>query len=56
MVLANIARIVIDTSADPTSHSLFPFELAITLVVGVALTATGCVAGALLDAVFRRTG
>jgi len=37
----NVIRIAIDVAADPTSHNLFPFELAFTLL----LTGAGAVIG-----------
>jgi hypothetical protein len=37
----NFVRILIDTTADPTAHNLFPFELAYTFVV----TGAGGLAG-----------
>ena len=49
-VAANIANIIIGLSQDPTSHTLFPFELAMTGV----LSGVGAVVGVVLSAVIRR--
>jgi hypothetical protein len=46
----NLAHIVIDLTADATSHNLFPFELAFTFFV----TAVGAVAGIAVGRPFRR--
>jgi hypothetical protein len=42
-VAANVANIVYDTSRDPTSHNLFPFELAYTVVISLAGGVTGVI-------------
>jgi hypothetical protein len=47
---ANIANIIIGLSQDPTSHALFPFELAMTAV----LSGAGAVVGVVLAVVVRR--
>ena len=47
---AVMARVVVDTSRDPTSHNLWPFEVVIALVVGLA----GAIPGTLIGRVFRR--
>jgi len=47
---AVMARVVVDTMRDPTSHNLWPFELVIAFMVGLA----GTVPGTLLGSVFRR--
>ena len=47
---AVMARVVVDTTRDPTSHNLWPFELVIAFLVGLA----GTVPGALIGSVFRR--
>lgn len=46
----NLARIVIDTTADPTSHNLFPFELGFTCIS----TAAGAFAGIVLGRLGKR--
>jgi hypothetical protein len=46
----NLAHVVIDLTADATSHNLFPFELAHTFFV----TAVGALAGIVLGRPFRR--
>jgi hypothetical protein len=45
-----MARVVVDTTRDPTSHNLWPFELVIAFLVGLA----GTVPGTLIGSVFRR--
>jgi hypothetical protein len=47
---AVMARVVVDTMRDPTSHNLWPFELVIAFMVGLA----GTVPGTLLGSVLRR--
>ncbi|HEV8226918.1 MAG TPA: hypothetical protein VGQ74_07935, partial [Methylomirabilota bacterium] len=47
---AVMARVVVDTTRDPTSHNLWPFELIIAFLVGL----TGTVPGTLVGSVFRR--
>jgi hypothetical protein len=45
-----MARVVVDTTRDPTAHNLWPFELVIAFLVGL----TGTVPGTLIGSVFRR--
>ncbi len=40
-IAADIADIAYDVSLDPTSHNLFPFELAMTGVISIAGAAVG---------------
>jgi hypothetical protein len=47
---AVMARVVVDTTRDPTSHNLWPFELVIAFLVGLG----GTVPGTLIGSVFRR--
>ncbi|HUO64168.1 MAG TPA: hypothetical protein VMT97_10715 [Terriglobales bacterium] len=47
---AAMARVVVDTMRDPTSHNLWPFEMVIAFMVGVA----GAVPGALIGSAIRR--
>jgi hypothetical protein len=47
---AVFARVIVDAWRDPTSHNLWPLEILIALVMGLAVT----VLGALLGSVFRR--
>ncbi len=56
MLVANMLRITVDTAADPTSHNLFPFELALTLVFGSAVALVGCTAGKLANALVLHFG
>jgi len=45
MPLAVVARVAVETTIDPTTHNLFPFEVAIALGVGFAYAAPGAAAG-----------
>lgn len=45
---AVMARVIVETSRDPTSHNLWPLEIAITLVVGCFWAGIGALAGKLL--------
>jgi hypothetical protein len=47
---AVFARAVVDGMRDPTSHNLWPFEVAIAWMVGLA----GAVTGVLIGSVLRR--
>ena len=47
---AVMARVVVDTMRDPTSHNLWPFEVVIAFMVGLA----GTVPGALVGSAIRR--
>jgi len=47
---AVFARMVVETSRDPTSHNLWPIEVMIAMVVGMAIAWPGAAAGEL----FRR--
>jgi len=40
-----MARVAVDTAADPTSHNLWPIELVIAGFVGVLVAAAGAIAG-----------
>jgi hypothetical protein len=48
MLTANAVRIAIDTGVDPTSHNLWPLELILTLVAGLAAAVAGYVIGMLI--------
>jgi hypothetical protein len=48
-----LARIAVDTSKDPTSHNLWPFEFIIAAVIGVLCTSAGALVGS-LPAFFSR--
>lgn len=50
---AVMARVMVDTAKDPTSHNLWPFELVIALVVGFAASAAGALIGSLLARLLR---
>jgi hypothetical protein len=43
-----IARVIVETSQDPTSHNLWPLELIIASAVGLAVSLVGSLAGGLL--------
>ena len=43
-----MARVIVETFQDPTSHNLWPFELIIASAVGVAVSLVGSLAGGLL--------
>ena len=40
-----MARVTVETSADPTSHNLWPFEIVIAMGVGILTSATGALLG-----------
>lgn len=42
---AVLARIVVEATADPTSHNLWPFEIAIALTLGLASALAGTLVG-----------
>jgi hypothetical protein len=42
---AVLARVAVETSRDPTSHNLWPFELVIALGVGLAAALAGAAVG-----------
>lgn len=46
--VAVLIRVVMDTAADPGTHNLWPFEIALALGPGLLAGAAGAVAGALL--------
>lgn len=52
---AVIARVMYETSADPTSHNLWPFEVVIAAFVGLAASIVGSLLGGLLRPLVRRT-
>jgi len=43
-----MARVILETSQDPTSHNLWPLELIIASAVGLAVSLVGSLAGGLL--------
>lgn len=45
---AVLARIVVETAADATTHNLWPFEIAIALAVGLGCSLPGTLLGSLL--------
>src|ERR1044072_2293989 len=42
---AVIARVAVETTGDPTSHNLWPFEVIIAMVVGMVSSLMGALAG-----------
>ena len=40
-----MARVTVETSADPTSHNLWPFEVVIAMGVGALASAAGALLG-----------
>jgi hypothetical protein len=42
-----MARVVVDTAVDPTSHNLWPFEVVLSGFVGVLVAASGTVVGSI---------
>jgi len=55
MPLAVVARVAVETTIDPTTHNLFPFEIAIALGVGFAYAAPGAAAGIALRRLLARS-
>ncbi len=49
-----VARVAVETTRDPTSHNLWPFEVAIACGVGFACSLVGAVAGSGVSLVARR--
>lgn len=45
---AVLARIIVETSSDPTSHNLWPFELVLSAGPGLLASAAGALAGGIL--------
>lgn len=43
-----LARIIVETAHDPTSHNLWPFEIVIATVVGLVVALAGALLGGLL--------
>ena len=46
---AVMVRVVRDTSVDPTSHNLWPFEVAIAVAVGFSVAMVGALLGSLVS-------
>lgn len=44
---AVLARVLVDTQRDPTSHNLWPFEIVIALGVGLFPAVSGAIVGSL---------
>jgi hypothetical protein len=51
---AVLARVTYETSIDPTSHNLWPFEIVIASAVGVLAALCGALVGGLLASTQRR--
>jgi hypothetical protein len=43
-----LARIIVETTKDPTSHNLWPFEVIIAAMVGALCSSAGALAGSLV--------
>jgi hypothetical protein len=43
-----MARVIVETSQDPTSHNLWPLELIVASAVGLAVSLVGSLAAGLL--------
>jgi hypothetical protein len=43
-----MARVIVETSQDPTSHNLWPFEIVIASAVGLVVSLAGSLAGGLI--------
>jgi len=48
-----MARVVVETSRDPTSHNLWPLEIIIAAGVGLAVASAGALVGGLLARFFK---
>lgn len=48
-------RIIIDIARDSSTHNLFPFELAIAIVIGFSVSGFGALLGVLIRKLFVRT-
>jgi hypothetical protein len=44
-----LARIAVDTTKDPTSHNLWPFEIIIAAMIGALCSSAGALTGSLLS-------
>lgn len=49
-----LARVVVETATDPTSHNLWPLEVVIALVLGLVAAVPGVAVGALIARVRAR--
>jgi hypothetical protein len=43
-----VARVLVGAAQDPTTHNLWPFEVAIALMVGCVCAAVGAIVGSLI--------
>lgn len=48
-----LARIIVDTTKDPTAHNLWPFEVIIAGTIGALCSSAGGLAGSLLARLIR---
>jgi hypothetical protein len=53
---ATFARVVADGLQDPTSHNIWPLEIGISLIVGMAVAYPAALAGAVIRYLGRRLG
>ncbi|MDA8125751.1 MAG: hypothetical protein M0009_11250 [Deltaproteobacteria bacterium] len=49
-----MARVVVETALDPTSHNLWPFEMIIASAVGLAMATVGSLVGGLLAKLLKK--
>lgn len=49
-------RIVVDIARDSSTHNLFPFELAIAIIVGFSVAGLGAAVGVLFRRIFKTEG
>lgn len=54
--VAILLRVAVDTTIDPTTHNLWPFELVIAAGIGFAVSSAGALFGSLLSGLSRRQG
>lgn len=51
-----MARVLVEAVRDPTSHNLWPLEVVIALLVGLAYVLPGAAAGLMIKVLARRAG
>jgi hypothetical protein len=52
---AVLARVLVETWEDPTSHNLWPFEVIIALMLGLSCALAGAIVGSLFARLVRRS-
>jgi hypothetical protein len=53
--VAVLARVIVETSTDPTSHNLWPLEFIIAAIVGLASSSAGACIGSLARFIFKQS-